>query len=85
MSSKSVDDLLYDSAAALRLVDRELQAFRDMDPSPVGRPAAVRGQAVPEGYSASAAEVIAGLGRVRELLHEAHFGVTDSVTRGREP
>lgn len=83
MSSRSVHDLLYDSAAALRLVDRELQTFRDLGPDPEGEAHSVPNVGSTERRQDSAAEVMAGLGRVRQLLHDSHFGIPDATT-GRE-
>lgn len=85
MSSKNVNDLLYDSAAALRLVDRELQSFSDLGPGPVVESAASPDPvpAPPERLRDSAAEVRAGLGRVRQLLHESHFGLPESSLGGQ--
>lgn len=75
MSDRRLEELLYDSAAALRRVHRELQDLDALD-SPRGAVARETKAASSSGAGRrnecardSRAEMLEGLGRVRLLLH----------------
>lgn len=88
MSSTRAQALFYESAAALRLVDRELESLRDIawpastdHEAPMAAAANTRDTAEVNAGDEVAhydrSELLAGLDRVSRLLSDAHPGVAD--------
>jgi hypothetical protein len=92
MSSTRAQTLFYESAAALRLVDRELESLRDIawpvstDSEARLAPAAstgeaARGDAGDEVAHYDRSELLAGLDRVSRLLNDVHPAAANLPTQ----
>ena len=87
MSSTRAQTLYYESAAALRLVDRELESLRDIawpastDSEARLAPAASTGEAGDEVAHYDRSELLAGLDRVSRLLNDVHPAAANLPTQ----